>query len=125
MPGPCSGLTVLDFSFGMPGTLATAVLADFGADVIVVEPPTGNPFRSNPTWLAWNRGKRGIVLDLKSSEDREKAQDLARHADVLVESYRPGVAERLGIGYDTLAALNPRLVYCSITGFGRSGPSAR
>ena len=122
MPGPCSGLTVLDFSFGMPGTLATAVLADFGADVIVVEPPTGNPFRSNPTWLAWNRGKRGIVLDLKSSEDREKAQDLARHADVLVESYRPGVAERLGIGYDTLAALNPRLVYCSITGFGRSGP---
>ena len=122
MPGPCSGLTVLDFSFGMPGTLATAVLADFGADVIVVEPPAGNPFRSNPTWLAWNRGKRGIVLDLKDTADRERAQTLAAQADVLVESYRPGVAERLGIGYDDLSAMNPRLVYCSISGFGRSGP---
>ena len=122
MPGPCSGLTVLDFSFGMPGTLTTAVLADFGADVIVVEPPTGSPYRSHPTWLAWNRGKRGIVLDLDNAADREKAQTLAAQADVLVESYRPGEAERLGVDYETLSAINPRLIYCSISGFGRSGP---
>ena len=122
MPGPCSGLTVLDFSFGMPGTLTTAVLADFGADVIVVEPPNGSPYRSHPTWLAWNRGKRGIVLDLEDAADREKAQTLAAQADVLVESYRPGEAERLGVDYETLSAINPRLIYCSISGFGRSGP---
>ena len=121
MPGPCSGLTVLDFSQGMPGTLATAVLADFGANVIIVEPPTGNPFRSHPTWLAWNRGKKGVVLDLETPEGREQAAALARQADVLVESSRPGESRRLGIDYDTLAEINPRLVYCSITGFGQKG----
>ena len=121
MAGPCSGLTVLDFSSGMPGTLATAVLADFGATVINVEPPTGNPFRSHPTWLAWNRGKKSIVLDLKTPEGREQAEALARRADVLIESFRPGETQRLGIDYETLSRINPRLVYCSITGFGQKG----
>lgn len=121
MAGPCSGLTVLDFSWGMPGALATAVLADFGAEVIKVEPPTGDPFRTHPTWLAWNRGKKGIVLDLKTSEGREQVEALARRADVLLESFRPGVTRRLGIDYDTLSQTNPRLVYCSITGFGQKG----
>ena len=121
MAGPCSGLTVLDFSRGMPGALTTAVLADFGADVVKVEPPTGDPFRSNPTWRAWNRGKKSIVLDLETPEGREQAMALARKADVLVESFRPGASQRFGIDYDTLSAINPRLVYCSITGFGQKG----
>jgi crotonobetainyl-CoA:carnitine CoA-transferase CaiB-like acyl-CoA transferase len=121
MAGPCSGLTVLDFSWGMPGALATAVLADFGAEVIKVEPPAGDPFRSQPNWLAWNRGKKSIVLDLNSAEGREQADALARRADVLVESFRPGVTQGLGIDYEALSSVNPRLVYCSITGFGQKG----
>ena len=68
MAGPCSGLVVLDFSWGMAGGLATAVLADFGADVIKIEPPAGDPFRTHPAWLAWNRGKKSAVVDLKTSE---------------------------------------------------------
>ena len=121
MTGPCSELIVLDFSWGMPGALATAVLADFGAEVINVEPPTGNPFRSHPTWLAWNRGKKSIVLDLKTPEGRERAEALALSADVLLESFRPGVTQRLGISHEILSQINPRLVYCSITGFGQDG----
>jgi crotonobetainyl-CoA:carnitine CoA-transferase CaiB-like acyl-CoA transferase len=121
MAGPCSGLTVLDFSWGMPGALATAVLADFGAEVIKVEPPTGDPYRSHPSWLAWNRGKKGVVLDLQTQDGREQAQSLARRADVLVESFRPGETESLAISYEELSKSNPYLVYCSITGFGQKG----
>ena len=121
MSGPCSGLTVLDFSFGMPGALATAVLADFGAEVIKIEPPNGDPFRSNPSWLAWNRGKKSIVLDLETSEAREQVKDLVARADVIVESFQPRVRKRLGMDYETLSALNKRLVYCSINGFGQKG----
>jgi crotonobetainyl-CoA:carnitine CoA-transferase CaiB-like acyl-CoA transferase len=121
MAGPCSGLTVLDFSFGMPGALATAVFADFGAEVIKVEPPTGDPFRSNPSWLAWNRGKKSIVLDLETPKGQEDALALARRADILVESFRPGESQRLGIDYESLSQISPRLVYCSVTGFGQKG----
>ena len=121
MAGPCSGFTVLDFSFGMPGALTTAVLADFGAEVVKVEPPSGDPYRGQGNWLAWNRGKKSITLDLDSPEGREQAQALARRADVVVESYRPGVSRGMGIDYDTLSAANPMLVYCSITGFGQKG----
>lgn len=121
MGGPCSGLTVLDFSWGMAGILATAVLADFGAEVINIEPPKGNPFRSHPTRLAWNRGKKSVVLDLETAEGRRYAKSLALRADVIVESFRPGVSERLGIDYKTLSGINPRLVYSSITGFGQVG----
>ena len=121
MGGPCSGLTALDFSFGMPGALTTAVLADFGAEVVKVEPPTGDPYRSQGAWLAWNRGKKSIVLDLETPEGREQAQALARRADVVVESFRPGVSRSLGIDYETLSGINPGLVYCSITGFGQKG----
>ena len=122
MAGPCSGYTVLDFSFGMPGALATAVLADFGAEVVKVEPPSGDPYRGQGNWLAWNRGKKSITLDLDTAEGREQAQALARRADVVVESFRPGVSHAKGIDYDTLSAANPMLVYCSITGFGQKGP---
>ena len=121
MTGPCSDLFVLDFSRGMPGALATVVLADFGAQVIKVEPPTGDPARAHPSWLAWNRGKKSIVLDLGTPTGRMQAEDLARRADVLVESFRPGESARLGLDYDRLSQINPRLVYCSITGFGQKG----
>src|SRR5215469_7408694 len=122
MAGPCSGLVILDFSWGMAGGLATAVLADFGSDVIKIEPPAGDPFRGHPAWLAWNRGKKSAVLDLKTSEGRSHAHALAQQADVVIESFRPGVARRLGIDYATLSSLNPRLVYASISGWGQQGP---
>jgi crotonobetainyl-CoA:carnitine CoA-transferase CaiB-like acyl-CoA transferase len=122
MAGPCDGLFVLDFSWGMAGGLATAVLADFGSDVIKIEPPAGDPFRSHPAWLAWNRGKKSIVIDLKTAEGRMQAQRLAEEADVVLESFRPGVAHRLGIDYATLSAINPQMVYASISGWGQQGP---
>jgi crotonobetainyl-CoA:carnitine CoA-transferase CaiB-like acyl-CoA transferase len=122
MAGPCERLVVLDFSWGMAGGLATAVLADFGADVIKLEPPAGDPFRHLPAWLTWNRGKKSAVLDLKTAQGRIRAQRLAEQADVVLESFRPGVAHRLGIDYLTLAAINPRLVYASISGWGQHGP---
>ncbi len=104
MYGVCEGLTVLDFTFGMAGSLATMVLADNGAEVIKIEPPSGDPYRRLPTFIMWNRGKKSVVLDLKTPVDREKAQALGRRADVIVESFRPGVTDRLGIGYETLSA---------------------
>src|SRR5579863_4928118 len=122
MARPCDGLVVLDFSWGMAGGLATAVLSDFGSDVIKVEPPAGDPFRSHPAWSAWNRGKKSAVLDLKTAPGRTHAQRLAEQADIVLESFRPGVARRLGIDYATLAAINPRLVYGSISGWGQQGP---
>jgi crotonobetainyl-CoA:carnitine CoA-transferase CaiB-like acyl-CoA transferase len=106
----------------MAGGLATAVLADFGSDVIKIEPPAGDPFRSYSAWLAWNRGKKSAVLDLKTDEGRSHAQRLVEHADVVLESFRPGVTRRLGIDYATLSAINPRLVYASISGWGQQGP---
>src|SRR5262245_60344775 len=96
MAGPCEGLVVLDFSWGMAGGLARGVLADFGADAIEIEAPSVDPFRSHPAWLAWNRGKKGAVLDLKTVEGRGQAQRLAEQADVVLEAFRPGVAQRLG-----------------------------
>ena len=125
MAGPCTGLTVLDFSLGMPGALCTLVMADYGAEVIKVEPPGGDPFRFQPAWISWNRGKKGIVLDLGTEEGREKAIRLAGGADVLVESFRPGDMADWGLAYDDLSRLYPRLVYCSITGFGQNGPLRR
>src|SRR5688572_17752018 len=103
MSGPCTGLTVLDFSLGMPGALCTLVMADFGADVIKVEPPGGDPFRFQPAWISWNRGKKGVVLDLATAEGREHALELIGAADVLVESFRPGDMADWGLSYNTLS----------------------
>ena len=125
MAGPCSGLTVLDFSLGMPGALCTLVLADYGAEVIKVEPPGGDPFRFQPAWISWNRGKKGISLNLGIPEGRDQAIMLASTADVLVESFLPGDMEEWGLSHDQLSALYPGLVYCSITGFGQKGPLRR
>lgn len=119
------GLRVLDFSWGLPGALCTMVLADNGADVIKVESPQGDPQRSMPTFAQWHRGKRGIVADLKEEAGLTRARELAAQSDVLVQSGRPSVAERLGLGYEDLRALNPRLVYCAITGFGPKGSLAK
>jgi crotonobetainyl-CoA:carnitine CoA-transferase CaiB-like acyl-CoA transferase len=109
----------------MPGALCTLVMADFGADVIKVEPPGGDPFRFQPAWISWNRGKKGVVLDLRTTEGRERALDLIGAADVLVESFRPGDMAEWGLGYDALSQRYPRLNYCSITGFGQNCPLAR
>jgi crotonobetainyl-CoA:carnitine CoA-transferase CaiB-like acyl-CoA transferase len=119
------GLRVLDFSWGLPGALCTMVLADNGADVIKVEPPEGDPQRSMPSFAQWHRGKRGIVVDLKAEAELARARELAAQSDVLVQSWRPGVAERLGLGYEDLCSANPGLVYCAITGFGPKGPLAK
>ena len=118
----CDGIRVLDFSRGMGGAIATMMLADNGADVIKIEPPGGAPERQMPAFLQWGRGKRSVVLDLKTSEGVEAARKLAATADVALENFRPGVADRIGIGYGELSKENPGLVYCSITGFGPKGP---
>ena len=125
MSGVLDGLRVLDLSWGSAGPMVTMMLADHGAEVTKIEPPGGDPFRGRdgvPAELgyrAWQRGKRSAVLDLKTAADHEVFLRLASDADVLVESFRPGVTDRLGIDYATLSAANPRLVYCSITGYGR------
>jgi crotonobetainyl-CoA:carnitine CoA-transferase CaiB-like acyl-CoA transferase len=111
-------LTVLDLGQGMAGAMPGMILADNGADVIKVEPPSGDWARGRPGFLMWNRNKRSVVLDLRDGADRDRLLELARRADVLVESFRPGVARRLGIGWPELRRRNPRLVYCSISGFG-------
>jgi crotonobetainyl-CoA:carnitine CoA-transferase CaiB-like acyl-CoA transferase len=99
--------------------MTTMMLSDHGADVIKIEPPTGDPFRDQLGDHAWQRGKRSARLDLKDETDRALFRKLASRADVLVEAFRPGVTQRLGIDFETLATLNPRLIYCSITGYGR------
>jgi len=122
--GPLDGLRVLDLSSGPAGGLATMMLADFGADVIKVEPPEGDPQRALPNSPMWLRGKRSAVLDLGRSEDREHLHDLAKTVDVVVATYEPGEAEGLTADAATLRGLNPALVYCSITGWGTKGPYA-
>ncbi|PKB66501.1 MAG: hypothetical protein BZY81_07110 [SAR202 cluster bacterium Io17-Chloro-G4] len=119
------GITVLDFTQGMPGGIATMVMSDFGAEVIKVEPPGGDKFRDWPGAIQWNRGKKSVVLDLKSAHGREQARNLAMISDVVVESFRPGVAERLNIDYGSLAVDHPELVYASLTAFGENGPYAQ
>jgi len=116
--------TVLDFSSGWAGSIATMVLSDFGAEVIKIEPPGGDPYRAFPQSLLWNRGKKSVVLDLQSTKGREEAQKLAKQADVIVESYSPGECDAIGLGYQDLSILRPELIYCSITGFGPKGPYA-
>ena len=114
------GLTVLDLTGGVAGPMTTMLMSDYGATVIKVEPPGGDPFRSHPGYLAWNRGKKSVVLDLKDPAQRDQFLQLAARADVLIESFSPGTTANLGIDYDRLHQENPRLIYCSITGYGRN-----
>jgi len=123
--GLLSGLRVLDLSVWRPGPYATQLLAEIGADVVKVEPPGGDPLRGYPGLFAGiNANKRSVVLDLKADGDRARALELAAEADVVVEGFRPGVAARLGVGYDHVAALRPSIVYCSLSGMGQDGPLA-
>ena len=124
MPELLDDLRVLDLSEGPVGGLTTMVLADFGAGVVKVERPGGDPWRSVANAPMWLRGKRSAVLDLKTDEGRESLARLAESADVVVASGRPGKAEALGADYERLKARNPALVYCAITGFGAEGPYA-
>ena len=129
-PGPLSGIGVLDLSAYIAGPYGCSLLADQGADVIKVEPPGGDNLRAYPSTLAGenraflgvNRSKRGLVLDLKDPARLQVLLDLVVEADVLVHNFRPGVAERLGIDHARLAALNPRLIYCTVSGYGEGGP---
>ncbi|MEQ7922472.1 CoA transferase [Xanthomonas sp. WHRI 1810A] len=128
--GPLSGVKVLDLSAYIAGPYGCSLLADQGADVIKIEPPTGDNLRKYPSTLASesraflgvNRSKLGVVLDLKRPEGLQTLHALVRDADVLVHNFRPSVPDRLGIGYEQLKALNPRLIYCAVTGYGESGP---
>lgn len=132
-PGPVlDGIVVADFSRHMSAPYATVMLGDFGADVVKVESvPDGDPARHTGSayldgesglFLQWNRNKRSIAVDLRRPEGLEIAHRLIDRSDVLVENYRPGVAEAIGIGYEAVAERNPRLVYCSLSAFGREGP---
>lgn len=130
--GPLSGIKVLDLSAYIAGPYGCTLLADQGADVIKVEPPSGDNLRQYPSTMAGenraflgvNRSKRGIALDLKTDTDRALLLDLVAEADVLVHNFRPGVPERLGVGYEALRAINSRLIYCAVTGFGEEGEMA-
>ncbi len=130
-PPPLAGLKVLDLSRLLPGPYATLVLADLGADVVKVEDPgVGDYSRYLPPlvdgqgalFLALNRGKRSVALDLKKPDDRETFLDLAAKADVIVESFRPGVLPKLGLSFETLTQRHPGLVLCSLSGYGQAGP---
>ena len=119
---PLDGIRVVDLTSYIAGSYAAMQLADMGADVVKVESPEGDAFRELPGFFGWNRGKRSISVDLKTPEGRAIVERLATGGDVFMENMRPGVAERLGVGWTRFAALNPRLVYCSVTAFGSTGP---
>jgi crotonobetainyl-CoA:carnitine CoA-transferase CaiB-like acyl-CoA transferase len=130
-PGPLHGLRVLDFTQFLSGPFGTMVLGDLGADVVKVEPPAGELSRTIPPhfvgedsvyYLSVNRNKRSVVADLKNPADLERIRALALTADVVVENFKPGVLERLGLRYEDIAASRPGLVWCSISGFGQNGP---
>ena len=123
MKGLLDGLRVFDLGIWRPVPYTTQLLVEMGADVIKVEPPGGDPMRAFPELFATlNRGKRSVVLDLKRDDDRARALDLAVGADVVIEGFRPGVVDRLGVSYAHVAAVNPGIVYCSLSGFGQDGP---
>jgi len=132
MPQPLSGLLVLDFTTLLPGPLATLLLAEAGAEVVKIEQPDGDEMRRHGPHLdgesvpfaMLNRGKTALALDLKSREGHARLAPLLARADVLVEQFRPGVMARLGLGYAAVRQVNPRIVYCSISGYGQSGPRA-
>lgn len=133
MQGPLVGCRVLELAHIMAGPVAGMMLADMGADVVKIEKTGGDDTRrmvppeiegESAAFMMMNRNKRGIVLDLGSDSGRGAFLRMVRDADVLIENYRPGTMERLGIGYGTLKAENPALVYCAVTGFGRTGPYA-
>ena len=123
--GLLDGLRVLDLSVWRPGPYTTHLLVGLGAEVIKVEPPGGDPFRNYPTLFDWlNANKLSVVLDLEVPADRDRFLALAAGADVVIESIEPGVAPRLTMDYESVRAVNPSVIYCSVSGMGRTGPLA-
>lgn len=130
MTQPLSGIMVVDFTTLLPGPLATLMLAEAGAEVVKIERPGGEELRRHPPYIdgesavyaLLNRGKKALVLDLKAPDARAQLEPLLARCDVLVEQFRPGVMARLGLGYEAVRAINPRAVYCAITGYGQDGP---
>ena len=135
MSGPLAGIQVVDLTRALAGPYCTLVLGDLGAEVVKIEQPSGGdetrhwgpPFIADQSayFMSINRNKRSLALDLKSPDGLEVLKRLTARADVLVENFRPGAMQRLGLAYEQARALNPRLIYCSISGFGQSGPRAR
>lgn len=121
MSGVFEGLRVLDLSWGISGPMATMLLSDQGADVTKIERPEGDPFREFSGSRVWSRGKRSAVIDLKNEHDLDVFRRLASKADIVVESFAPGTSKKLGVSYEDLRAINPTLIYCSITAYGRDG----
>jgi crotonobetainyl-CoA:carnitine CoA-transferase CaiB-like acyl-CoA transferase len=119
--GPLTGFTVIDLTSGLAGPLACMLMADNGANVIRVTPPGGMPVMDANGYPVWNRGKKGVVIDIRTREGAQVLERLLAKADVLVEDFAPGALDTLGLGYDALHARYPRLVYASITGYGQSG----
>jgi alpha-methylacyl-CoA racemase len=130
---PLSGIVVIDFTTLLPGPLATLMLAQAGADVLKIEPPGGEAMRFYPPYAGGksaafamlNAGKTCREIDLKTDAGRAQATELLKRADVLVEQFRPGVMARLGLDYERARAINPRVIYCSISGYGQTGPRAQ
>ena len=131
--GPLDNIRVLDFTNMLSGPYCTRLLADLGAEVIKIEPPVGDHNRSRrPVRNGYssffghlNCGKKSVVLDMKTSEGRDAAIGLTKKCDVIVENWRPGVADRLGVGYKDVSSFNPKIIYCSVSGFGQVGPIAK
>ena len=132
MPGPLHGVKIVEFTEIIAGPFAGMLLSDMGAEVIKVEPPWGDPWRIvqafSPTesrpFIAYNRGKRSLILDLTTDAARDILRRLIPQTDVALVNYRPDVAAKLGVDYETLSALNPKLIYCENTAFGRQGPDS-
>ena len=127
MPSPLDGVRIISMAEQYPGPYCTLLLADMGADVILVERPGGGDSSRGPTGMSdffasLNRNKRSITVNLKTEQGREICERLIRGADVFMEGFRPGTLERLGLGYEAVKAINPAIVYCSISGFGQNGP---
>ena len=129
---PLAGITVVDFTIMIAGPYGARLLADAGAEVIKIESPEGDPMRKRTPirnglssyFGALNAGKKSVMLDLKQAAPRRQALDLIAEADVVIENFRPGVMKKLGLDYETCAAVNPRLIYCSISGYGQTGPKS-
>src|SRR5215207_6225943 len=131
MAKPLAGIRVLDMGTFITGPAAGMLLADLGAEVIKIEQPeTGDPFRAfrgglySPHFQTYNRNKKSVTLNTKKADDAAVFDELVRDADVYIQNFRPGAAERLGAGWERLHDINPRLVYCAISGFGQDGPAA-
>ena len=132
MNGPLSGFRILDLSAVLSGPMATMVLCDQGAEVIKVEPLQGDIVRSmgggesdvSASFVSANRGKKSIAVDLKTPEGLTLVKQIATSSDVFVQNFRPGAVQRMGLAYEQIKALNPKIVYCSISGFGEHGPYA-